>query len=147
GALERRSLVMIAPGTRGPAVIPEGSASANLGGAPPVPRRQAPGPARAPFTGPRRVEARARSRQRRPASRSACYIRAQRKMKKVGIIGFRGMVGSVLVERMIAEQDFARIDAHFFSTSQHGTAAPKVKSDLPPVKDANDENALKAMDV
>ncbi|MET0595241.1 MAG: aspartate-semialdehyde dehydrogenase, partial [Polyangiaceae bacterium] len=68
-------------------------------------------------------------------------------MKRVGIIGFRGMVGSVLVERMIAEQDFARIDAHFFSTSQHGTAAPKVKSDTSPVKDANDENALKAMDV
>jgi aspartate-semialdehyde dehydrogenase len=57
------------------------------------------------------------------------------------------MVGSVLVERMIAEQDFARIDAHFFSTSQHGSAAPKVKSDTPAVKDANDENALKAMDV
>jgi aspartate-semialdehyde dehydrogenase len=69
-------------------------------------------------------------------------------MKKVGIIGFRGMVGSVLVERMLAEQDFARIDAHFFSTSQHGSAAPRVGGrELPPVKNANDENALQGMDV
>jgi aspartate-semialdehyde dehydrogenase len=68
-------------------------------------------------------------------------------MKRVGIIGFRGMVGSVLVERMMAEQDFARIDAHFFSTSQHGTPAPRVSRDTPAVKDASDENALRAMDV
>jgi aspartate-semialdehyde dehydrogenase len=68
-------------------------------------------------------------------------------MKRVGIIGFRGMVGSVLVERMIAEQDFAKIEAHFFSTSQRGAAAPNVKRDTPPVKDANDEAALRAMDV
>ena len=68
-------------------------------------------------------------------------------MKRVGIIGFRGMVGSVLVERMLAEQDFARIDAHFFSTSKHGTAAPQVGRNVPPVKDAGDEAALRAMDV
>jgi aspartate-semialdehyde dehydrogenase len=68
-------------------------------------------------------------------------------MKRVGIIGFRGMVGSVLVERMLVEQDFARIDAHFFSTSQRGTPAPRVGRDTPPVKDANDVDALRAMDV
>jgi len=68
-------------------------------------------------------------------------------MKRVGIIGFRGMVGSVLVERMLAEQDFSRIDAHFFSTSKKGAAAPQVGSDTSPVKDANDVNALRAMDV
>jgi aspartate-semialdehyde dehydrogenase len=68
-------------------------------------------------------------------------------MKRVGIIGFRGMVGSVLIERMIAEQDFAKIDAHFFSTSQRGTPAPRVSRDTAPVKDANDEGALSAMDV
>ena len=68
-------------------------------------------------------------------------------MKRVGIIGFRGMVGSVLVERMLAEQDFARIDGHFFSTSQHGMPAPRVGRDTVLVEDANDENALRAMDV
>src|SRR5262245_39899135 len=68
-------------------------------------------------------------------------------MKRVGIIGFRGMVGSVLVERMVAEQDFARVDAHFFSTSQHGTPAPQVARNVPPVKDAMDERARRWMDV
>jgi aspartate-semialdehyde dehydrogenase len=68
-------------------------------------------------------------------------------MKRVGIIGFRGMVGSVLVERMVAEQDFARIDAHFFSTSQRGSAAPNVGKSIPPVKDAKDVDALSTMEV
>jgi aspartate-semialdehyde dehydrogenase len=57
------------------------------------------------------------------------------------------MVGSVLVERMLAEQDFARIDAQFFSTSQTGTRGPAIGRDTPPVADAKDLNALKAMDV
>jgi aspartate-semialdehyde dehydrogenase len=68
-------------------------------------------------------------------------------MKKVGIIGFRGMVGSVLVERMIAEEDFSRIDAHFFSSSQHGALAPRVGAATTTVKDAGDVDALSAMDV
>jgi len=68
-------------------------------------------------------------------------------MKRVGIIGFRGMVGSVLVERMLAEQDFARIDAHFFSTSQHGTPAPRVGRDTPLVEDAGNVDALRGMEV
>ena len=38
-------------------------------------------------------------------------------MKKVGIIGWRGMVGSVLMERMLAENDFAEFEPMFFSTS------------------------------
>ena len=41
-------------------------------------------------------------------------------MLKVGIIGWRGMVGSVLIQRMHEENDFESIDAHFFSTSQSG---------------------------
>jgi len=57
------------------------------------------------------------------------------------------MVGSVLVERMLAEQDFARIDAHFFSTSQKGVPAPRVGRNTPLVEDAKDESALRAMDV
>ena len=45
-------------------------------------------------------------------------------MQKVGLIGWRGMVGSVLMERMQQENDFALIDAVFFSTSQAGKKAP-----------------------
>ncbi len=45
---------------------------------------------------------------------------------KTGIVGWRGMVGSVLMERMRAERDFALIDPVFFSTSQAGGAAPDV---------------------
>jgi aspartate-semialdehyde dehydrogenase len=68
-------------------------------------------------------------------------------MKKVGIIGWRGMVGSVLVERMLAEQDFARIDAQFFSTSQTGAKGPDIGKETAPVADAKDLKALAAMDV
>lgn len=45
-------------------------------------------------------------------------------MKNVGFIGWRGMVGSVLMQRMIEERDFDGIRPVFFSTSQHGQAAP-----------------------
>ena len=68
-------------------------------------------------------------------------------MKKVGIIGWRGMVGSVLIERMLAEQDFSRIDAQFFSTSQVGGKGPNIGRDTPPLADANDIDALRRMDV
>ncbi|WP_116918619.1 aspartate-semialdehyde dehydrogenase [Tamilnaduibacter salinus] len=69
-------------------------------------------------------------------------------MKRVGLIGWRGMVGSVLMQRMREENDFADIDPVFFSTSQTGKPAPDVgKSDVPALKDAFDLDALKAMDV
>jgi aspartate-semialdehyde dehydrogenase len=47
-------------------------------------------------------------------------------MKQVGIIGWRGMVGSVLLDRMREEKDFDHVAPTFFSTSQAGAAAPKV---------------------
>jgi aspartate-semialdehyde dehydrogenase len=68
-------------------------------------------------------------------------------MKQVGFIGWRGMVGSVLMERMRAEGDFGLIDPVFFSTSQVGGKAPAVGRDAPPVKDARDLKALAASDV
>src|SRR6266700_4019094 len=68
-------------------------------------------------------------------------------MKRVGIIGWRGMVGSVLVERMAQEGDFARFDTQFFSTSQTGMRGPDIGKDTPPVADAKDIDALKKMDV
>ena len=45
---------------------------------------------------------------------------------KVGIIGWRGMVGSVLMQRMHEEGDFAGIDPVFFSTSQAGEPGPVI---------------------
>ena len=56
----------------------------------------------------------------------------------VGIIGWRGMVGSVLVQRMREERDFDRIDPQFFSTSQAGAAGPEIGKRTSPVKDARD---------
>jgi aspartate-semialdehyde dehydrogenase len=66
---------------------------------------------------------------------------------QVGIIGWRGMVGSVLVQRMREERDFDLIDPVFFSTSQAGAAGPEVGKRTPAVKDANDVRELSAMDV
>jgi aspartate-semialdehyde dehydrogenase len=65
----------------------------------------------------------------------------------VGIIGWRGMVGSVLVQRMREERDFDQVAPVFFSTSQAGAAAPEVGKRVPPVKDAKDLAALAANDV
>lgn len=65
---------------------------------------------------------------------------------KVGIVGWRGMVGSVLIQRMSAERDFDLIDAVFFSTSNAGGAAPQVTRAAPRLHDANDIAALKACD-
>jgi len=68
-------------------------------------------------------------------------------MKKVGIIGWRGMVGSVLVERMLAERDFDLIAPTFFSTSQAGGKGPAIGRDTGPVADANSIDALAKMDI
>ena len=47
-------------------------------------------------------------------------------MKRVGLVGWRGMVGSVLLERMQAEGDFAHFEPAFFTTSNVGGSAPKI---------------------
>ena len=67
-------------------------------------------------------------------------------MLKVGFIGWRGMVGSVLMQRMLEENDFANIEPQFFTTSQVGGAGPQVGKDTPALKDAEDIAALKQMD-
>jgi aspartate-semialdehyde dehydrogenase len=66
---------------------------------------------------------------------------------QAGIIGWRGMVGSVLVQRMREERDFDLVDPIFFSTSQAGSTGPSIGKTVPAVKDANDVNALAAMDI
>jgi aspartate-semialdehyde dehydrogenase len=69
-------------------------------------------------------------------------------MKRVGLIGWRGMVGSVLMQRMREENDFAGIEPVFFSTSQTGKPAPDVgKKGVPPLQDAFDIDVLKELDV
>ncbi|GAA3538702.1 aspartate-semialdehyde dehydrogenase [Zobellella aerophila] len=68
-------------------------------------------------------------------------------MKKVGLVGWRGMVGSVLMSRMVEEGDFARIDPVFFTTSQAGQPAPDFGKDAGTLQNAYDIDALKALDV
>ena len=68
-------------------------------------------------------------------------------MKKVGIIGWRGMVGSVLVDRMRAERDFDLIEPVFFSTTQAGGKGPQVGKATAPVGDARAPEALAAMEI
>ena len=65
---------------------------------------------------------------------------------RVGLIGWRGMVGSVLMQRMREENDFELIEPVFFTTSQTGQAGPEVGKDVPPLKDAKNIDELKAMD-
>jgi aspartate-semialdehyde dehydrogenase len=67
-------------------------------------------------------------------------------MLKVGMVGWRGMVGSVLMDRMRTENDFALIEPVFFTTSNVGGAAPK-EAQGETLKSANDLSALKMMDV
>src|SRR2546425_2759837 len=68
-------------------------------------------------------------------------------MLRVGIVGWRGMVGSVLVQRMREERDFDPIEPVFFSTSQAGGKAPNVGKSVEAVKSATDIAALKALPV
>ena len=68
-------------------------------------------------------------------------------MKSVGFVGWRGMVGSVLMGRMLEDNDFRDIDPVFFTTSQAGQAGPDIGRDVPPLKDANSIDELKKLDV
>ncbi len=68
-------------------------------------------------------------------------------MKKVGFVGWRGMVGSVLMERMQDEDDFVSIDPVFFTTSQQGQPGPDIGKPVSVLQDAYDMNALRAMEI
>ena len=65
----------------------------------------------------------------------------------VGLVGWRGMVGSVLMDRMQAERDFDLIEPLFFSTSNAGGRAPAMAKNETTLKDAHDIEALKRCDV
>ncbi|MDX2451409.1 aspartate-semialdehyde dehydrogenase [Desulfosarcina sp.] len=68
-------------------------------------------------------------------------------MVSVGIVGWRGMVGSVLMDRMKAENDFEGFNPTFFSTSQAGKTGPDIGSGPQAVLDANDLDKLADMAV
>ncbi len=68
-------------------------------------------------------------------------------MLRIGFVGWRGMVGSVLMERMRAEGDFKGFDPTFFTTSNVGGKGPDVGIEIPPLKDAHDLKLLSSLDI
>jgi aspartate-semialdehyde dehydrogenase len=68
-------------------------------------------------------------------------------MMRVGFIGWRGMVGSVLMGRMNEERDFNFIDPVFFTTSNVGGKGPNIGKDVPPLRDAKNIDELKTLDI
>lgn len=66
---------------------------------------------------------------------------------RVGFVGWRGMVGSVLMQRMLEEGDFKGYETIFFSTSQVGQMGPSIGISIPPLKDANNIEELKKLDI
>ncbi|MFC5078168.1 Aspartate-semialdehyde dehydrogenase 1 [Vibrio thalassae] len=65
---------------------------------------------------------------------------------RVGLVGWRGMVGSVLMQRMVEEKDFDVIEPVFYSTSQVGIPAPNFGKDAGMLQDAFDIESLKQLD-
>jgi len=66
---------------------------------------------------------------------------------RVGFVGWRGMVGSVLMQRMLEEKDFTGFEPVFYSTSQVGEKGPDIGIDIPPLRDAYDIEDLKKLDI
>ena len=67
-------------------------------------------------------------------------------MMRVGFVGWRGMVGSVLVQRMLEEKDFDLIDPVFFSTSKAGAPGPRIGKSSGTLQDASDLRGLTELD-
>jgi aspartate-semialdehyde dehydrogenase len=68
-------------------------------------------------------------------------------MLKIGFVGWRGMVGSVLMGRMTEEGDFKDYEPTFFTTSNVGGRGPEIGMDIPPLKDAHDLKLLSQLDI
>jgi len=68
-------------------------------------------------------------------------------MRQIGFVGWRGMVGSVLMGRMKEEEDFHGFEPTFFTTSQVGQKGPDIGLDIPPLKDAYDLKRLSSLDI
>src|SRR6266702_2672421 len=67
-------------------------------------------------------------------------------MMRVGFVGWRGMVGSVLMQRMQEENDFDLIEPVFFSTSSAGGKGPAIGNTAQPLRDAADVRAFAGLD-
>jgi aspartate-semialdehyde dehydrogenase len=65
---------------------------------------------------------------------------------RIGFVGWRGMVGSVLMQRMLEEGDFDAIEPEFFTTSNVGGRGPAIGRDTPALRSASDLRALAALD-
>jgi len=65
---------------------------------------------------------------------------------RVGFVGWRGMVGSVLMQRMLEERDFDTIEPVFFSTSSAGGKSPSIGRVSGPLRDANSPTAFEGLD-
>jgi aspartate-semialdehyde dehydrogenase len=68
-------------------------------------------------------------------------------MIRVGFVGWRGMVGSVLIGRMLEERDFSGYEPLFFTTSQVGEKGPDIGRETPPLQNAYDLETLRAQDI
>src|SRR3979411_1333640 len=68
-------------------------------------------------------------------------------MKRVGLVGWRGMVGSLLMQRVHAERAFALMEPVFFSTPRAGELGPFIGKETAPLKDAKSARELALMDV
>ncbi|MBW1870020.1 MAG: aspartate-semialdehyde dehydrogenase, partial [Deltaproteobacteria bacterium] len=68
-------------------------------------------------------------------------------MLRTGFVGWRGMVGSVLMGRMREEQDFRGFEPIFFTTSNVGGKGPDVGLEIPPLRDAYDVDLLSTLDI
>lgn len=68
-------------------------------------------------------------------------------MLQIGFVGWRGMVGSVLMKRMKEENDFNGFEPTFFTTSNVGGKGPDIGLEIPPLRDAYDPDLLSSMDI
>jgi len=68
-------------------------------------------------------------------------------MLRIGFVGWRGMVGSVLMGRMREQQDFKEFEPTFFTTSNIGGKGPDVGLEIPPLRDAYDTVLLSSLDI
>src|SRR5271165_4796725 len=78
---------------------------------------------------------------------SSTSVTRNRRLMRVGLVGSRGMVGSVLLQRMLQENDFALIEPEFFSASNIGGEAPVIGRPVSPLNDAYNISALRAQEV
>lgn len=78
---------------------------------------------------------------------SAGVVTRHKRMLRVGLVGSRGMVGSVLMQRMLEENDFAFIEPEFFTSSNVGGESPAIGKPVGPLRDAYDIAALETQDV